>query len=57
MYGSNTGTLNLYYEDPQDMKRRLIWSLTGEQGEKWLTGSVDVHFHQEGKVNFIFIYL
>ena len=41
MYGSSTGTLNVYILDKDD-KSTLVWSKSGEQGDKWIQAKVSL---------------
>ena len=52
MFGRETGSLNVYYKDESSGEQTLIWSLTGEQGEGWAVGSVNMKFRQGQKVTF-----
>ena len=52
MFGRETGSLNVYYKDESSGEQSLIWSLTGEQGEGWAVGSVNMNFRQGLKVTF-----
>ena len=54
MFGRETGSLNVYYKDESSGEQSLIWSLTGEQGEGWAVGSVNMKFRQGQKVRFGF---
>ena len=41
MYGSSTGTLNVYILD-KGGKKSLIWSKSGEQGDKWIQAKLSL---------------
>ena len=49
MYGSSTGTLNVYIMD-KDGKSTLVWSKSGDQGDKWIQAKVSFISNSEYKV-------
>ena len=49
MYGSSIGTLNIYIMDKDD-KSTLVWSKSGDQGDKWIQAKVSFISNSEYKV-------
>lgn len=51
MYGNAIGFLNIYHQ-PLGGKRKLLWTLSGNKGNKWLSGQVMADFNlQEHRVS------
>ena len=44
MYGADIGTLNIYSWAQGATNKTLIWTLTGQKGNKWLYGSVPLPY-------------
>ena len=49
MYGSSTGTLNVYMKD-KDGKSTLVWSKSGDQGNKWIEAKLTLESKLDYKV-------
>ena len=47
MYGSSTGSLNVYNVD-KDNKATLVWSKSGDQGNQWSEAKLTL----ESKLNY-----
>jgi len=52
MYGSNIGTLNVYTEG-QNVAKSNVFTKSGEQGNNWLKGEVDVQAINNLKVGLV----
>ncbi|CAK8694007.1 unnamed protein product [Clavelina lepadiformis] len=53
MYGDDIGTLNLYLaQGPPYTFEHPLWSLSGEQGKKWIKAEINVTFHSDYKIAF-----
>ena len=49
MYGSSTGTLNVYIKDKDD-KWTLLWYKSGDQGDQWIQAKVTITSNLDYKV-------
>ncbi|XP_052255034.1 SCO-spondin-like [Dreissena polymorpha] len=46
MYGSSIGRLNVYQVTNGGLPGKLVWSLSGDQGNSWKEGQVPLNSHQ-----------
>lgn len=46
MFGTSIGTLRVYQAFNDNLPGRLVWSLSGPQGAKWLHGQVPLESNQ-----------
>ena len=52
MHGSNIGTLNVYTEG-QNVAKSNVFTISGQQGNNWLKGEVDVQAINNLKVGLV----
>ncbi|XP_071486324.1 MAM and LDL-receptor class A domain-containing protein 1-like [Diadema antillarum] len=52
MFGADMGTLNIYLQELPNGPETLIWSLSGDQGDQWLPGRLDVSTGFEHIITF-----
>ncbi len=55
MHGSNIGTLNVYTEG-QNVAKSNVFTRSGQQGNNWLKGEVDVQAINNLKVGLVWFY-
>lgn len=55
MYGESTGTLNVYIKET-DGKSTLVWSKSGDQGDKWIEAKLTLESKLDYKVKIIGFY-
>ena len=49
---SDMGTLNIFLQELPSGPESLVWTLTGDQGDQWLLGQVDVTTGYEHIITF-----
>ncbi len=55
MYGSGMGTLRVYLRKGGVLDRKAVWTMSGNQGNKWHRGSFTVISPQSWKVIHLFL--
>nr|XP_054757010.1 MAM and LDL-receptor class A domain-containing protein 2-like [Lytechinus pictus] len=52
MFGADMGTLNIFLQELPSSPESMIWTLSGDQGDRWLLGQVDVSSGYEHIITF-----
>ena len=42
MYGAGTGTLNVIVKSPNNKKSAVLWTMSNNKGDKWLSATVPI---------------